>query len=193
MVLNRNSLKYIINYYLPSGLFVLVSWVSFLIPPEIVPGRMTLLVTIFLVLINIFNNVTSNSPNVEGLTAISSNLIQFEIDYQFVCKSFLSLDYNLYSFCVWSTVWLCWTSVQEEPVNKSRSFGRKVIKKIWENFVVFFPIKCFLHISDHKRLVTGMAMSCHLLTAFLSLHFPAALHVSICSIGQSFFHQSNYD
>ena len=46
--------------------------VSFLIPPEIVPGRMTLLVTIFLVLINIFNNVTSNSPNVEGLTKISS-------------------------------------------------------------------------------------------------------------------------
>ena len=87
MVLSRNSLKYIVNYYLPSGLFVLgnsvtiviiiisllkVSWVSFLIPPEIVPGRMTLLVTIFLVLINIFNNVTSNSPNVEGLTAISS-------------------------------------------------------------------------------------------------------------------------
>lgn len=35
---------------------------------------MTLLVTIFLVLINIFNNVTSNSPNVEGLTAISSKL-----------------------------------------------------------------------------------------------------------------------
>ena len=128
MVLNRNSLKYIINYYLPSGLFVLVSWVSFLIPPEIVPGRMTLLVTIFLVLINIFNNVTSNSPNVEGLTAISSNLIQFEIDYQFVCKSFLSLDYNLYSFCVWSTVWLCWSSVQEEPANKGRSFGRKVKK-----------------------------------------------------------------
>ena len=74
MILKRNSLKYIVNYYLPSGLFVIVSWVSFLIPPEIVPGRMTLLVTIFLVLINIFNNVTSNSPNVEGLTAISSKL-----------------------------------------------------------------------------------------------------------------------
>ena len=90
MILKRNSLKYLVNYYLPSGLFVVVSWVwkpeklynsseiiyqvSFLIPPEIVPGRMTLLVTIFLVLINIFNNVTSNSPNVEGLTAISSKL-----------------------------------------------------------------------------------------------------------------------
>ena len=75
MRLKRNSLKYLVNYYLPSGLFVLVSWVGFLIPPEIVPGRMTLLVTLFLVLINIFNNITSNSPNVEGLTSISAWVI----------------------------------------------------------------------------------------------------------------------
>ena len=32
---------------------------------------MTLLVTLFLVLINIFINVTSNSPNTESLTSIS--------------------------------------------------------------------------------------------------------------------------
>ena len=43
--------------YLPSGMFVVVSWVSFLIKPEVVPGRMALLVTLFLVLINIFNSV----------------------------------------------------------------------------------------------------------------------------------------
>ena len=48
---------------------------SFLIPPEIVPGRMTLLVTLFLVLINIFTNITTNSPNVEGLTSISAWVI----------------------------------------------------------------------------------------------------------------------
>ena len=36
---------------------------------------MTLLVTLFLVLINIFNNITSNSPNVEGLTSISAWVI----------------------------------------------------------------------------------------------------------------------
>jgi hypothetical protein len=106
-------MSYIITYYLPSGLFVLVSWISFLIPPDIVPGqsneasfldflhhivssgfpskpgigtwymcdqkmlvllffsfypctkgRMALLITLFLVLINIFNNVTTNSPKV---------------------------------------------------------------------------------------------------------------------------------
>ena len=41
-------------------------------PPQVVPGRMALLVTLFLVLINIFNNVTNVSPNTEGMTAISS-------------------------------------------------------------------------------------------------------------------------
>ena len=59
-------MSYIITYYLPSGLFVLVSWISFLIPPDIVPGRMALLITLFLVLVNIFNNVNTNSPRPKG-------------------------------------------------------------------------------------------------------------------------------
>ena len=32
-------MSYIITYYLPSGLFVVVSWISHLIPPDIVPGK----------------------------------------------------------------------------------------------------------------------------------------------------------
>ena len=69
------TFRYLYIYYLPSGLFVVVSWVSFLIPPEVVPGRMALLVTLFLVLINIFNTITNVSPNVEGMTAISAWMI----------------------------------------------------------------------------------------------------------------------
>ena len=38
---------------------------SFLVNPEIIPGRMTLLVTIFLVLINIHNTIQTNSPKVK--------------------------------------------------------------------------------------------------------------------------------
>ena len=75
MKLQRHYMKYLFNYYLPSGLFVIVSWSSFLIPPEIVPGRMTLLVTLFLVLINIFNNITITSPNTETMTALSAWMI----------------------------------------------------------------------------------------------------------------------
>jgi glycine receptor len=53
----RKQMQYLIQVYLPSCMFVVVSWVSFLIKPEVVPGRMALLVTLFLVLINIFNSV----------------------------------------------------------------------------------------------------------------------------------------
>ena len=75
MVLTRKMSFYVITYYLPSGLFVVVSWISFLVNPEVIPGRMTLLVIIFLVLINMFNTIQSNSPTAEGITAIESWVI----------------------------------------------------------------------------------------------------------------------
>ena len=39
MTLQRKVSHYIITCYLPSGMFVIVSWISFLIPPDVVPGR----------------------------------------------------------------------------------------------------------------------------------------------------------
>jgi hypothetical protein len=33
-----------------AGLFVVVSWISFVVPPDVIPGRMALLITLFLVL-----------------------------------------------------------------------------------------------------------------------------------------------
>ena len=38
----------------------------FILMPQVVPGRMALLVTLFLVLVNIFNNITTNTPKAEG-------------------------------------------------------------------------------------------------------------------------------
>ena len=93
MRLVRNSQKYLYIYYLPSGLFVMVSWVSFLIPPEVVPGRMAMLITLFLVLINIFNTVTSNSPNVEGMTAIAA--------WMLACILFVFGALLAYAFILW--------------------------------------------------------------------------------------------
>lgn len=56
-----------------AGLFVVVSWISFVVPPDVIPGRMALLITLFLVLVNIFNSVTTNTPKAEG-QLISSEL-----------------------------------------------------------------------------------------------------------------------
>ena len=59
---------YIYIYNVVLGLFVVVSWISFVVPPDVIPGRMALLITLFLVLVNIFNTVTSNTPKAEGKT-----------------------------------------------------------------------------------------------------------------------------
>ena len=94
ITLKRNMYKYVANYYVPTGLLVSISWVSFqdeknsasntvktnfqisfVIHQDAVPGRIGLLITIFLVLINIFINVTSNSPNTKTLTNISGWII----------------------------------------------------------------------------------------------------------------------
>ena len=52
MILKRRMSHYMITYYLPSSLFVVVSWTSFLIPSDDIQGRMALLVTLFLVLVS---------------------------------------------------------------------------------------------------------------------------------------------
>ena len=58
--------------------------ISFLIPPEVVPGRMALLITLILVLINLFISVTSRSPNTDSLTSISTWM---SVCILFVCCS----------------------------------------------------------------------------------------------------------
>ena len=68
-------MQYLVQVYLPSGMFVITSWVSFLIKPEIVPGRMALLVTLFLVLINIFNSVRERAPISSSLNALDLYIV----------------------------------------------------------------------------------------------------------------------
>jgi len=71
----RKTMQYLVQVYLPSCMFVVVSWVSFLIKPEVVPGRMALLVTLFLVLINIFNSVRERAPISSRLNAVDFYLV----------------------------------------------------------------------------------------------------------------------
>ena len=51
------------------------SYVDLTCLPHLVFFRMTLLITVFLVLVNIFNTITTNIPKAEGLTAIESWVI----------------------------------------------------------------------------------------------------------------------
>ena len=54
--LRRNFLNHAIQTFGPSACLVLLSWISFLIPPYIVPGRMVLLVTLLLVVFGSYSD-----------------------------------------------------------------------------------------------------------------------------------------
>ena len=55
-VLERDVTKYILQHYLPSAIIVFVSQTSFVVPLTAIPGRISLVVTQFLALTNIFIN-----------------------------------------------------------------------------------------------------------------------------------------
>ena len=55
--------KYIVLYYVPTTLIVVTSWVFFLLPSTSYPAWTALLVTVFLLLINIFSNIVNETPD----------------------------------------------------------------------------------------------------------------------------------
>ncbi|XP_041976829.1 gamma-aminobutyric acid receptor subunit delta-like isoform X3 [Aricia agestis] len=74
--LSRELRSYLLESYLPSALFVIISWGSFCVIPEIVPGRMVLLVTTLLSLVTMFDTVRyTNSPDALELKCIEVWLI----------------------------------------------------------------------------------------------------------------------
>ena len=59
----RSSGPFFVNTYLPTAMLNLFSFIGFLIPVDMVPGRMALLVTIFLMLVNISGRtIVENLP-----------------------------------------------------------------------------------------------------------------------------------
>ena len=68
--LERNFFKHILSYYFPSLLFVLVSWISFVIPPDVIPGRMGMLIVVLLVQVNLFGTVLGTQPPTKYPTSL---------------------------------------------------------------------------------------------------------------------------
>jgi len=77
ILLTRKHEPLVYQVYIPCILFVTVSWISFIIDPKVVPGRMSLLVILFLVIINTFNAVKVNAPSSSSssLNAIESFIV----------------------------------------------------------------------------------------------------------------------
>ena len=55
--MNRYTSPFILKYYIPTFAMVLICFISFAIPADAVPARVTLLVTIFLVITTSFSDI----------------------------------------------------------------------------------------------------------------------------------------
>jgi len=82
---------------------------------------MALLVTLFLVLINIFNNITNVAPNTEGMTAISS--------WMLACMFFVFASLMAYAFILYLLI-----------KNKEIKMENK-----WESLNIIYSKDCKVH------------------------------------------------
>ena len=86
-------LPYIFKTFIPMTTLVMTSWISFLIPPESVPGRSGLLVTLLLVLTTFHLHELDQSPVISTVTPL---LIWSEICLAFVFLAFLEYSFILF-------------------------------------------------------------------------------------------------
>ena len=87
----RKKSQIFVQVYLTSVLLVALSWVSFIINPEVVPGRMGLLVTVFLMLITLFISVKRDAPS-------SNDFLNAADLFVIVCIGHVFLGFLEYAF-----------------------------------------------------------------------------------------------
>ena len=113
----------------------LIFQISFVIPQEVVPGRMGLLITLLLVLVNLFISITANSPNTDSLTWISV--------WVMACIIFVQVAVMEYG-CI-----LLFKYVMYHPTSE---VGRKIFYRVdllslfisIGSFITFIVIYCYL-------------------------------------------------
>ena len=81
LILHRKPKTYIWLYFFPSFMMVLTSWISFAVSFEAVPGRLGLLLTLLLMMINMNNNISVSIPKSEMLCPL--------VQWVLMCKGFI--------------------------------------------------------------------------------------------------------
>jgi len=106
---------YVIDYYVPSSLLVMMSWVSFWLDPNAVPGRTTLGTATWLTFITLTKNTGSDQlPKV--------SYIKFLDVWFLACTCFIFLA--LIEFAVVNTIWR-----RKDSVELSKLSGKHILKE----------------------------------------------------------------
>ncbi|GFG35414.1 hypothetical protein Cfor_10139 [Coptotermes formosanus] len=110
--LAREVGHYIMDYFVPSILLVVVSWVSFWLDPNAVPGRTTLGTSTMLTFITLTRNTGSSLPKVSYIKATEIWFI--------VCTAFIFG--SLVEFAFVNTIWRRKRNVELKKVNSKYIF-----------------------------------------------------------------------
>ncbi|KAK3882000.1 hypothetical protein Pcinc_013604 [Petrolisthes cinctipes] len=70
LVLARQYTLHLLTIYVPSSLFVAVSWASFFWPPDVIPGRTVLIITSLLTVVSMYAAIGQKSPETSYLKAV---------------------------------------------------------------------------------------------------------------------------
>ena len=97
----RNKLSLLVgSFYGPTSIFALLSLLSYFINPEIVPGRLGLLITLYLIVSNVYNSL--KAPEDRGfsyleiwMTGIQAMILFAIIQYGWVLKTLKYQKNNL--------------------------------------------------------------------------------------------------
>ena len=71
IVLKRKPVMFIFTYFIPCGLLVIISFISFAIKYDAVPGRLGLLLTVLLMIINMNNSLISTIPSSDTVCTLT--------------------------------------------------------------------------------------------------------------------------
>ena len=135
LTLDRHPVKHLLSYYFPSLIFVMVSWISFIIPPQVIPGRMTLLLTLLLVLMTMFGTIMWNQPPCKYPTSLDIWII--------VCIVFVSAALFAYAAILMDQNLEEKTIVQ--PIDDRSVNEQTTFKKTWDKTCLkIFPVAFIL-------------------------------------------------
>ena len=132
--LTRVSKSHLSNTYLPSGVLTFISFVGFLIPVDMIPGRMSLLVTIFLMLVNISQMANHRGPVVSKIKWwIASDTTQLRIsisDKRLDCIGFVVP--HVYLLCSHGPVRVC--HIARDQISETEQRTREQERRqVWQD------------------------------------------------------------
>ena len=110
--------------FMPTSFMVLLSWISFLIPPNSFPGRMGLLGSLVLCIINVMINEMEQSPTAKGMSTLDIWCVICPI---MVAIASIEYAFLLYFLCFGKFKNILFSQVKVSPLKiteKSRTYSK---------------------------------------------------------------------